>query len=189
LVATSGGRGDQHWQDRGSGHGEHRRGADAAPGGPPDARTRRRGACGLRGQWQDPGDHQPGHGGTADCCGRRSGNGHRGGGCVPAPASPPGTGPRAVLMVYVARLAVACLDIFTSGPTDQPLDDARDLPEASPPTGAVRAKRALRSAPVVLVRGIGMPAYAETGASVIEHGLRMLPVRSGRDAGDLAKAP
>ena len=87
-------------------------------------------------------------------------------------------------------LAVAWLNFFMAGPANQPLDDAPDLPEASPPTGAVRAKRALRSAPVVLVRGVRMPAYAETGASVIEHGLWMLPVRSGggcrRSAGRVA---
>ena len=116
---------------------------------------------------------------------------------LPAPASArrlrPGPGPRQFtrelrtrrFVVYAAWLAAAWLDILTSGPANQPLDDAPDLPEASPPTGAVRAKRALRSAPVVLVRGIRMPACAETGASVIEHGLRMLPVRSGGDASDL----
>ena len=56
------------------------------------------------------------------------------------------------------------------GPTrsaNQPLDDSHYLPEAAPPTSAVRAKRALRSAPVVLVRGVGMPAFAETGASIV----------------------
>jgi hypothetical protein len=62
---------------------------------------------------------------------------------------------------------MACLEIFTSGPANQPLDDTHDLPEAWPPTRAVRTKRALRSAPVVLVRGVRMPAYAETGASIL----------------------
>jgi len=57
------------------------------------------------------------------------------------------------------------LEILGSGPVAQPLDDAHDLPGASPPAGAVRAKRALRSAPVVLVRGVRMPAHAETVAS------------------------
>ncbi len=52
-------------------------------------------------------------------------------------------------------------------PANQPFDDAHYLPEASPPTPAVRTKRALRSAPVVLVRGVRMPAYAETGASIV----------------------
>ena len=64
------------------------------------------------------------------------------------------------------KVTRACLEIFTSGPVNQPLDDTHDLPEAWPPTRAVRTKRALRSAPVVLVRGVRMPAYAETGASI-----------------------
>jgi hypothetical protein len=73
---------------------------------------------------------------------------------------------------------VARLEIFTSGSANQPLDDAHDPPGAWPPTRAVRTKRALRSAPVVLVRGVRVPAFAETGASLfIEHGLRILPVR------------
>jgi len=73
---------------------------------------------------------------------------------------------------------VACLEIFTSGSADKPLHDAHDLPGAWPPAWAVRAERALRSAPVVLVRGVRVPAFAETGASLfIEHGLRILPVR------------
>jgi hypothetical protein len=46
------------------------------------------------------------------------------------------------------------------------LDGAHYLPEASPPASTVRAKRALRSAPVVLVRGVRMPASAKTGGSV-----------------------
>jgi hypothetical protein len=50
---------------------------------------------------------------------------------------------------------------------NQLLDDAHYLPEAAPPAPAVRTKRALRSAPVVLVRGVGMPAYAEAGASIV----------------------
>lgn len=85
-----------------------------------------------------------------------------------------------VRRVSFTKVAVACLEIFTSGSANQPLDDAHDRPEASPPTPAVRTKRALRSAPVVPVRGVRMPAYAETGASmVMEHSQRMLPVRGG----------
>ena len=61
---------------------------------------------------------------------------------------------------------MACLEIFTSGSANQPLDDAHDLPETWSPTRAVRTKRALRSAPVVLVRGVRVPAYTETGASI-----------------------
>jgi len=60
---------------------------------------------------------------------------------------------------------MACLEIFTSGSVNQPLDDAPDLPETWPPTRTVRTNRALRSAPVVLVRGVRMPAYTETSAS------------------------
>src|SRR5215470_10221524 len=75
-----------------------------------------------------------------------------------------------------------------SGSASQALDDADDLPAAPPPTWAVRAQRALRTAPVVLVRGVRMPAYAETGTSVVLHGLRMLPMRSGGDAGKELKA-
>lgn len=66
-----------------------------------------------------------------------------------------------------ARAAVAWLEIFTAGSANQPLEDAHDPPGASPVTLAVRAKRALRSAPVVLVRGVRMPAYAKTDASII----------------------
>jgi hypothetical protein len=51
-------------------------------------------------------------------------------------------------------------------PVSQPLDDAHYLPAAAPPAAAVGTKRALRSAPVVLVRGVGMPAYAEAGAAI-----------------------
>jgi hypothetical protein len=61
---------------------------------------------------------------------------------------------------------MACLEIFTSGSVNQPLDDARDLPETWPPTRAIRTKRALRSAPVVPVRGVRMPAYAEADAPI-----------------------
>ena len=50
---------------------------------------------------------------------------------------------------------------------NQPLDDAHYRPGAAPPAPAVRTKRALRSAPVVLVRGVRMPAYAEAGASIV----------------------
>jgi hypothetical protein len=71
---------------------------------------------------------------------------------------------------------VACLEIFTSRSADQPPEDAHDPPVVWPPTPAVRTKRAIRSAPVVLVRGVRMPAYAETGASVVmQHGLPKLP--------------
>jgi hypothetical protein len=73
---------------------------------------------------------------------------------------------RGVRRVSFMKVAVAGLEVFTPGPANQPLDDAHDLPGASPPpTRAVRTKRALCSAPVVLVRGVRMPAYAETGAS------------------------
>jgi hypothetical protein len=72
---------------------------------------------------------------------------------------------------------VACLDIFTSGSANQPFEGAPDPPEVSPPTPAVRAERALRSAPVVLVRGVRMPAFAETGASLVsQHGLPKHPI-------------
>lgn len=94
-----------------------------------------------------------------------------------------------VRRVSITKVAVACLEIFTSGSADQPPDDAQDLPEAWPPTPAVRAKRALRSAPVVLVRGVRMPAYAETGASIaIQHSLKMLPARRGGEVGEQLKA-
>ena len=66
----------------------------------------------------------------------------------------------------LTKVTMACLEIFTSGPVNQPLDDTHDLPEAWPPTRAVRTKRALRSAPVVLVRSVRMPAYAGTGTSI-----------------------
>jgi hypothetical protein len=73
-----------------------------------------------------------------------------------------------VRRVSFTKVAVICLEIFTSGPANQPLDHAHDLlPEASPPTPAVRTKRALRSAPVVLVRGVRMPAYAQTDTLVV----------------------
>src|SRR5215475_6764046 len=52
-------------------------------------------------------------------------------------------------------------------PANQSLDDAHYLPLAWPPTSAVRTKRTLRSAPVVLVRGVRMPAYTKTGASIV----------------------
>jgi hypothetical protein len=77
--------------------------------------------------------------------------------------------------VSVEKVAVACLEIFTSRSANQPLEDAHDPPVVSPPTLAVGTKRAIRSAPVVLVRGVRMPAYAETGASVVmQHGLPKL---------------
>jgi len=61
-------------------------------------------------------------------------------------------------------------------PANQSLDDAHYRPDAAPPTPAVRTKRTLRSAPVVLVRGVRMPAYTETGASIVtSHRLNMLP--------------
>ena len=59
------------------------------------------------------------------------------------------------------------LELFPSGSADQPLDDARDPPALSPPAPAVRTKRALSPAPVVLVRGVRMPAYADTGVSIV----------------------
>jgi len=63
-----------------------------------------------------------------------------------------------------------------SRPANQSSDDAHYLPEASPPTPAVRAKRALRTAPVVLVRGVRVPAYTDTGPSIVTyHRLDMLP--------------
>jgi len=66
-----------------------------------------------------------------------------------------------------AKVAVACLEIFPSGSANQPLDDAHDLPEVSPPARAILAQRALRSAPIMPVRSVRVPAYAETGTSVI----------------------
>jgi hypothetical protein len=72
-----------------------------------------------------------------------------------------------VRRVSFTKVAVACLEVFTPGSANQPLDDAPDRPETSPPTQAVRTKRALRSAPVVAVRGARMPAFAETGASIV----------------------
>ena len=78
--------------------------------------------------------------------------------------------------VSFTKVAVACLESFTSGSADHPLDDAHNLPEVPPPTPAVRTERALRSAPVVLVRGVRMPAFAETGTSIVmKHSLN-LPV-------------
>jgi hypothetical protein len=56
--------------------------------------------------------------------------------------------------------------IFASEPANQAPEDAHDVPEVWPPTPAVRAKRAFCSAPVVLVRGVRMPADAESGASI-----------------------
>src|SRR5215469_37630 len=61
------------------------------------------------------------------------------------------------------KVDLECLSIFTSGPANQPLDGKHDLPAAWPPAAAVRTKRAFRAAPVVLVRGVRMPASAETG--------------------------
>ena len=86
------------------------------------------------------------------------------------------------------KVTATCLEIFTSGSANQPLDDAHDLPEAGPPTRAIRTKRALRSAPVVLVRSVRMPAYAEAGTSFIEHSLRSIPVRSGGEVSEQLKA-
>ena len=69
--------------------------------------------------------------------------------------------------VSYTKKALACLGIFRPGPANQLLDDAPDLSETWPPTRAVGTKRALRSAPVVLVRGVRMPTYAEAGAAVV----------------------
>lgn len=65
------------------------------------------------------------------------------------------------------KVALACLGTCTSGSAHQPPDDAHELPEVSPPTPAVRTNRALHPAPVVLMRAVGMPAFAETGASIV----------------------
>jgi hypothetical protein len=82
--------------------------------------------------------------------------------------------------VSFTKVAVACLEIFTSGSASQPLDDAHNLPEIPSPTPAVRTERALRSAPVVLVRGVRMPAYAEAGTSIVmKHSLNF-PFNLGR---------
>ena len=72
-----------------------------------------------------------------------------------------------VRRVSFVKAAAACLEILMSESANQPLDDAYDPPGASPPTATVGTKRALRSAPVMLVRGVRMPAYAETGASFV----------------------
>jgi hypothetical protein len=69
--------------------------------------------------------------------------------------------------VSFTKVAVAWLESFTSGSANHPLDDAHNLPDVPPPTPAVRTERALRSAPVVLVRGVRMPAYADTGTSIV----------------------
>lgn len=71
-------------------------------------------------------------------------------------AGPAGSGPGA-----------GCLEIFMSGSADQCFDDAHDLPEISLPTLTVRTQRALGSAPVVLMRVVRMPAFAEAGASIV----------------------
>jgi hypothetical protein len=87
--------------------------------------------------------------------------------------------------VSFTKVAVTCLKIFTSGSANQRLDNAHDLAEAWPPTRAVRAKRALRSVPVVLVRGVRVPAYTETGAPIfIVHSLRILPLGKGGHVGN-----
>lgn len=72
-----------------------------------------------------------------------------------------------VRRVCFTGVAVACLEIFTFGPANNPLQGAHDLPETSAPARAVRTKRAVRPAPVMLVRGIRMPAYAEAGTSIV----------------------
>jgi hypothetical protein len=93
-----------------------------------------------------------------------------------------------VRRVSFTKLAVASLEIFTSGLANQLFEGADDLPETWPPTRAVRTKRAFRSAPVVLVRGVRMPAHAETSASIfIEHSLRILPVDKSGEAGKQLK--
>jgi hypothetical protein len=66
--------------------------------------------------------------------------------------------------------------LLATRPANQSLDDVHYLPDAAPPTPTVRTKRALRSAPVVLVRGVRMPAYTETSESIVtSHRLNMLP--------------
>ena len=94
---------------------------------------------------------------TGDRCARRPGT------LAETMRSRPSPGGR---RVSFTKAAVACLEIFTSWSANQALDDAHDLPKAWPPTRAIQTKRALRSAPVVLMRGVGMPAFAETGASL-----------------------
>jgi CBS domain-containing protein len=59
------------------------------------------------------------------------------------------------------------LGILTAGLANHPRDGAHDLPEVSPPSPAVRAKRAFRAAPVMLVRSIRMPASAARGALIV----------------------
>ena len=72
--------------------------------------------------------------------------------------------PGNVAFRYVGTLRMRCFPAL--GHLISPLTTHIVPPEASPRKTAVRAKRALRSAPVVLVRGVGMPAYTETGASI-----------------------
>lgn len=67
------------------------------------------------------------------------------------------------------------LEVRTSWPAIQSQNGAHDLSETSPPTRAVRTERALRSAPVVLVRGVRMPAYAGAIASGVRGHCQMLP--------------
>ena len=85
-----------------------------------------------------------------------------------------------VRRVSLRKAAAASLEISVPGPAAQPPDGPPDLPGVAPPTTAVRTKRALSSASVVLVRGVRMPAYAETSATFAGwHNSRMLLAGSG----------
>jgi hypothetical protein len=80
-------------------------------------------------------------------------------------------GPGWPLVCAGAKVA-ECLPVFASGSANQAVDDTPDLPKIWPPTPAVRTQRALRSAPIVLMRFVGMPAFAEPGASdALQHEL------------------
>jgi hypothetical protein len=52
-----------------------------------------------------------------------------------------------------------------AGAAGQHRGDRRDQSESGPVTAAFRAERALRSAPVVLMRGVGVPASTQTSGS------------------------
>src|SRR5215470_3133456 len=91
---------------------------------------------------------------------------------------------RRFLATVATTSEIGCLMIFTSRSPSQPIDDTDDLPDDWPPTSAVRTKRALRAAPVVLVCGVRMPAYAETGESTVsEHSRCYRPRSLGRRCG------
>ena len=79
-------------------------------------------------------------------------------------------------LACVTKVACFRLEILTPGPANQPPDGAHDPAGIPAPAPAARTERALRSAPEVLVRGVGVPAYAEADASIVmQHGLRRLP--------------